>query len=77
MSPDHVGEHKHAGTRAGDGLKVEYRDTVESRNDVRYTKGQLFRFLAPAQIALFTLALWTLACYGVTLLGLRGKQTGK
>ena len=75
--PDHVGEHKHAGTRAGDGLKIEYRDTVEGRNDVRYTKGQLFRFLAPAQIALFTLALWTLACYGVTLLGLRGKQTGK
>ena len=77
VSPDHVGEHKHAGTRAGDGLKVEYRDTVETRNDVRYTKGQIFRFLAPAQIALFTLALWTLACYGVTLLGLRGKQTGK
>lgn len=75
--PDHVGEHKHAGTRAEGGLKVEYRDTVETRNDVRYTKGQLFRFLAPAQVALGTLFLWTLGCYGVTLLGLRGKQTGK
>ncbi len=78
--PDRVGQHKQEGTRVENGdrdFRIEYRDTVISRYDVRYSKGTVFRFLLPAQLALLTLAAWTAVCYAATLLGLQGKQTGK
>ena len=78
--PDRVGQHKQEGTRVEDGdhdFRIEYRDTVSSRYDVRYSKGTVFRFLLPAQWALLTLGTWAAVCYGVILLGLQSKQTGK
>ena len=78
--PERVGQHKQEGTRVENGdrdFRIEYRDTVSSRNDVRYTKGTVFRFLWPAELALLTLAAWTAGCYLATLLGLQAKQTGK
>ena len=74
---DRVGQHKAVKLDSENPFRKEYRDTVDSRNDVRYGKGTVFQFLAPAQISLLTLALWGAVCYGVTLAGLRGKQTGK
>ena len=78
--PERVGQHKQEGTRVENGdrdFRIEYRDTVSSRYDVRYSKGTVFRFLLPAQLALLTLAAWAAGCYAVILLGLRAKQTGK
>ena len=78
--PGRVGQHKQEGTRVENGdrnFRIEYRDTVSSRNDVRYTKGTVFRFLWPAQLALLTLAAWVAGCYLAILLGLQAKQTGK
>ena len=78
--PDRVGQHKAEGTRIENGdndFRIEYRDTTSGRNDVRYNKGTVFRFLWPAQLSLLTLGAWVMGCYLVILSGLRMKQTGK
>ena len=78
--PERVGQHKEDSTRVENGdsdFRIEYRDTTSSRYDVRYTKGTVFRFLLPAQLALLTLVGWAVVCYGVILFGLQSKQTGK
>ena len=74
---DRVGEHKAVRIESDNPFRKEYRDTVDGRYDVRYPKGTVFRFVAPAEISLVTLGIWGAACYGITLAGLRSKQTGK
>jgi hypothetical protein len=74
---DRVGQHKAVKIDSENPFRKEYRDTVDSRHDVRYGKGTVFQFMAPAQISLLTLGFWGAACYAITLVGLRSKQTGK
>ena len=73
--PDRLGQHKRVGDRSEDGLHMEYRDSVESRRDVRYPKGTIFRSLQPFQTSLLILGVWALFSYGVIYFGLRAKQT--
>jgi hypothetical protein len=75
--PERLGQHKRVGDRSADGMHIEYRDTVETRRDVRFTKGTLFRSLQPFQLALLTLAVWAAFSYVVIYFGLRAKQTRK
>jgi ABC-type multidrug transport system ATPase subunit len=75
--PDRLGQHKRVGDRSEDGLHMEYRDTVETRRDVRFSKGTIFRSLQPIQTSLLILGVWTALSYGVIYLGLRSKQTSK
>ena len=74
---DRVGQHKAVRVKSDNLFRKEYVDTVDTRHDVRYDKGTVFRFVAPAEIALLTLLVWGAACYGTTLAGLRARQTGK
>jgi hypothetical protein len=73
--PNHVGEH-HNAFRIQRGVK-KYDESTEQRNDVRYPMGTLFQFTGPAWSSLFMLLGWIIACYGVTVWGLVGKQKGK
>jgi ABC transport system ATP-binding/permease protein len=75
--PGQLGQHKQAGERSADGFHIEYRDTIERRHDVRFSKGTPFWSLQSAQFATGILIFWNVACYGVILLGLARKQTGK
>jgi ABC-type multidrug transport system ATPase subunit len=75
--PGWLGQHKQAGDRSADGFHIEYRDTIESRHDVRFSKGTPFWSLQSVQIATGILIFWNVACYGIILLGLVRKQTGK
>jgi len=49
------------------------RDTVESRNDVRYRKGVVYQFLFPAAVAGWVLCGWVAFCYVSALAGVRRK----
>ena len=75
--PDQLGEHKQIGDRSDDGFRVYYRDTVESRRDVRFTKGTIFCSLIPFQVSTSILGSWLVLCYFTILFSLRAKQTGK
>jgi ABC-type multidrug transport system ATPase subunit len=77
VDADRLGQHKQVGDRSEDGFSIFYRDTIETRRDVRFSKGTLFFSLASFQVALATLGGWVLACYGTILGGLLSKQTGK
>ena len=73
--PDRLGQHKRVGDRSEDGLHMEYRDTVETRRDVLFSKGTIFRSLQPFQTSLIILGVWAALSYGVIYFGLRAKQT--
>jgi hypothetical protein len=73
--PDRLGQHKRVGDRSEDGLHMEYRDSVETRRDVRYSKGTVFRSLQPFQTSLLILGVWATLSYGVIYFGLKAKQT--
>jgi ABC-type multidrug transport system ATPase subunit len=73
--PKQVGQH-HNAFRIQRGVK-KYDESTEQRNDVRYPMGTLFKFTSPAWSSVFMLGLWIVACYGVTVWGLIGKQKGK
>ena len=75
--PGQLGQHKQAGDRSADGFHIEYRDTIESRHDVRFSKGTPFWSLQSVQIFTGILIFWNVACYGTILFGLVRKQTGK
>jgi ABC-type multidrug transport system ATPase subunit len=75
--PERLGQHKQAGERAAGGLRIEYRDTVESRRDVRFSKGTIYRSLAEYYSSIGLLAMWVALCYGIIYFGLLRKQTGK
>jgi ABC-type multidrug transport system ATPase subunit len=75
--PERVGQHKQAGERSAGGLRIEYRDTVESRRDVRYSKGSVFRSLIEYYNSVGLLAIWVGLCYAIIFGGLLRKQTGK
>lgn len=72
-----LGQHKQVYEQSPDGFHREYRDTVETRHDVRFSKGTPFWSLQSVQIATGILIFWNVACYGIILLGLARKQTGK
>jgi ABC-type multidrug transport system ATPase subunit len=74
---DHLGQHKQVGDRSDNGFRVEYRDTVETRRDVRFSKGTIFRSTQAFYLAAAILGSWIVICYGVILYGLVQKQTGK
>lgn len=73
--PNRVGQHHHLYAMRR-GVKV-YDQSTEQRNDVRYTMGTLYRFSAPALTSFLILGGWIVACYGITVFGLVGKQKGK
>jgi hypothetical protein len=75
--PEKLGQHKQVGDKSDSGFRVEYRDTVESRRDVRYPKGMPFRSLQASQFALLVLIGWVAICYAAIRLSLLRKQTGK
>lgn len=74
--PDRLGQHKQVGDRTDNGFRIEYRDTVENRHDVRFMKGTNFRSLYDAGFATTVLAIWDLTCYLTILSALSRKQTG-
>lgn len=74
---DRLGQHKQVGDRSEDGFSIFYRDTIESRRDVRFAKGTIFCSLNPFHIAISTLCGWVALCYLTILFGLKAKQTGK
>ena len=75
--PDRLGQHKRVGDRSEDGMHIEYRDSVETRRDVRFSKGTIFRSLQPFQTSLLILGVWAAVSYVVIYFGLRSKQTSK
>ena len=75
--PGWLGQHKQAEAPGSDWSHKEYRDTVESRHDVRFSKGTPFWSLQAVQFATGILVFWNVACYGTILFGLVRKQTGK
>jgi hypothetical protein len=75
--PERLGQHKQVGDRSENGFRIEYRDTVESRRDVRYSKGTVFRSLADYYSSVLILSLWVGLCYLGAFFGLLRKQTGK
>ncbi len=75
--PDRLGQHKRVGDRSEDGLHMEYRDTVETRRDVRFSKGTIFRSLQAFQTSLLILGAWAALSYAVIYFGLKSKQTSK
>ena len=75
--PDRLGQHKQVGERSENGFRIEYRDTVESRHDVRYSKGTIFHSLMDFYLSLLLLGAWVGVCYLTILFGLQRKQTGK
>lgn len=75
--PERLGQHKQVGDRSESGFRIEYRDTVESRRDVRYSKGTGFRSLGDYYTSLLLLGIWVGVCYLVIFVGLLKKQTGK
>lgn len=75
--PDRLGQHKQVGDRIENGFRIEYRDTVEHRGDVRFSKGTGFSSLQWVWMAIAVLVTWNVACYVTILLGLVRKQTGK
>jgi len=74
---ERVGHHKVVEEfLANDGSGAPFfrkRDTVETRNDVRYRKGIVFQFLFPAMVAGWILAGWMAFCYTSALAGVRRK----
>jgi hypothetical protein len=72
---DKLGQHKRVGDRSEDGMHIEYRDSVETRRDVRLSKGTLFRSLVRVQNPLIVLGCWAALSYAVIYFGLRSKQT--
>ncbi len=70
-----VGQHKQA--HVGTGALRKPRDSVEVRNDVRYEKGTLFRFIGPALNAAGLIGIWIAVCYTLVFAGLATRQTGK
>jgi len=77
VKPESLGQHKQASQPLGEGFRVEYRDTVESRHDVRLSKGTVVRSLSVFYKSVLIAIMWVGVCYGVIFMGLRQKQTGK
>ena len=75
--PGRLGQHKWDRASSVDASHIEYRDTTDHRDDVRFSKLTPFLSLQAAQIATGILVVWNVACYGTILLGLVRKQTGK
>jgi hypothetical protein len=75
--PERLGQHKQVGDRIENGFRIEYRDTVESRHDVRFSKGTPFGSLYWVQMAIGILITWNVGSYLTILFGLAQKQTGR
>jgi len=75
--PERLGQHKQVGDRIENGFRIEYRDTVESRHDVRFSKGTPFGSLYWVQMAIGILIIWNVGSYLTILFGLTQKQTGR
>jgi len=77
---ERLGQHKKiweiAGTDANGSDIKRKRDTIESRGDVRYSKGTPFLFTFPAVTAMWILIAWVCFCYGFALLGIHRKTNG-
>jgi ABC-type multidrug transport system ATPase subunit len=74
--PERLGQHKQVGDRVDNGFRIEYRDTVETRHDVRFSKGTNFRSVQAVGLGITVLMLWDVACYVTILSALSRKQTG-
>ena len=77
---ERLGQHKKvwevAGTDANGSEIKRKRDTIESRGDVRYSKGTPFLFTFPAVMAMWILIAWVCFCYGFALVGIHRKTHG-
>jgi ABC transport system ATP-binding/permease protein len=78
--PFAVGRHRHeyteVQTSAGSRKRI-YKETTESRDDVRYSKGRVFLNLVPVAASCIVLGIWVAICYGGTLAALAARQKGK
>ena len=78
--PFAVGRHRHeyteVQTSAGSRKRI-YKETTESRDDVRYSKGRVFLNLMPVVASCLVLGIWVAICYGGTLAALAARQKGK
>ncbi len=77
IEPNKVGQHKQAFIQGGSGFGRSYRDSVDRRDDVRYEKGTLFRFLLPAGYSAGGVFAWLCLSYSLIWFGLGSRQTGK
>jgi ABC-type multidrug transport system ATPase subunit len=80
VNAEKLGQHKKiwevAGTDAYGSEIKRKRDTVESRGDVKYSKGTPFLFTFPAVVACWVLLGWLLFCYVAGLFGIHCKTNG-
>jgi ABC-type multidrug transport system ATPase subunit len=80
VNADRLGQHKKvweiAGTDAYGSEIKRKRDTVETRGDVKYSKGTPFLFTFPAVVACWILLGWIFFCYVSALLGIHRKTYG-
>jgi len=78
--PGQLGQHKKvwevAGTDSNGSEIKRKRDTIETRGDVRYSKGTPFLFTFPAVAASWILIAWVCFCYLFALLGIHRKTHG-
>jgi len=78
--PEQLGQHKKvwevAGTDSNGSEIKRKRDTIETRGDVRYSKGTPFLFTFPAVAASWILIAWVCFCYLFALLGIHRKTHG-
>ncbi len=75
VSPDNRGKHKSESSVVIGTFTTLMRDSVKQRADVAYRKGTVVTTLAPAMMALGTLAIWACIAYALTLLGLLTKKS--
>ena len=80
VTAERLGQHKKvwevAGTDANGSDIKRKRDTIESRGDIRYSKGTPFLFIFPAGVAMLILTAWVVFCYSFALLGIHRKTNG-
>jgi ABC-type multidrug transport system ATPase subunit len=74
--PHKVGQHKWE-QKQGAADTVVYPDSVQKRGDVAIRKGVPYIDMRPVRRAATAILVWLGVCYGVTLLSLRAKETGR
>jgi hypothetical protein len=78
--PRAVGHHRHEFsevlTSEGSTKRI-YKETTDSRDDVRYSKGRVYLNASPIFASCAVAAFWLVFCYGATSAALVARQKGK
>ncbi|NJM36987.1 MAG: ABC transporter permease [Akkermansiaceae bacterium] len=69
-----IGHHEHATDDGYEGSSPTKRETVESREDVKYQQGTVYQYLYPAGVAASTLGIWLAIGFMIMQVGLRLKK---